>query len=43
MTIRINDRSYTVVGVTAEYFAGLEAHQRTDVWIPLKVSCHPPG
>ena len=40
-TIRINNRSYTVVGVTAEDFAGLEAHQRTDVWIPLKPSVPP--
>jgi predicted permease len=40
-TIRINNRSYTVVGVTAEDFAGLEAHQRTDVWIPLKASVPP--
>ena len=40
-TIRINNRSYTVVGVTAEDFAGLEAHQRTDVWIPLKAGVPP--
>ena len=40
-TIRINNRSYTVVGVAAEDFAGLEAHQRTDIWVPLKASLPP--
>ena len=35
MPVRIKENSYTVVGIAAEDFAGLEAHQRTDVWVPL--------
>lgn len=41
MAVRIKEKSYTVVGVAAEDFAGLEAHQRTDVWVPLRVSVPP--
>ena len=41
MAIQIKEKSYTVVGIAAEDFAGLEAHQRTEVWIPLRVSVPP--
>src|SRR5882672_1134933 len=39
--VRIKGNTYTVVGVAAEDFAGLEAHQRTDVWVPLKLNLPP--
>jgi predicted permease len=41
MTFRMNNRSFTVVGVAAGDFPGLEAHQRPDIWIPLKASVPP--
>ena len=34
-TIRLNDRSYTIVGVTAESFRGLRLGVPPDVWLPL--------
>jgi hypothetical protein len=39
--VRIKEKSYTIVGVAARQFAGLEAHQRTDVWVPLRTSVPP--
>ena len=37
-TVKVKDKAYTIVGVAAEQFHGVEAHRQTDVWIPLTVS-----
>jgi predicted permease len=39
--VRVKDRAYTIVGVAAEGFRGVEAHRQTDLWIPLTVSLPP--
>jgi predicted permease len=37
-TVKHKDKVYTIVGIAAEDFRGVEAHQQTDIWIPLTVS-----
>jgi len=37
-TVKHKDRVYTIVGVALQNFHGVEAHQQTDIWIPLTVS-----
>jgi len=40
-TVKVKDKIYTIVGVAAEEFHGVQAHNQIDVWIPLTVSLPP--
>jgi predicted permease len=37
-TIAIEEKPYTIVGVVARGFDGVEAQARTDIWLPLRAS-----